>query len=167
MVEEGYDVALRIGNMKDSGLIAKNLFRVTLLPVATPAFVQKHGHIESIDDLVKLPFLGYKLGDDYLNYTAPDGQFGRIKPLMAHSFNNGDFLHQMVLGGLGYSILPTFIVYHSFNAKTLVPLLGDHQWGNTHAYAVYPSARPLSNKTRTFIDFISAAFSGTPFWEKY
>jgi len=166
LIEDNFDVSLRIGVLEDSQLIARKLFKVNLIPFASPDFIKKHGRPKTPQELEKLPMIAYKLSSDYLNFTNNKGVSQRIKPRIIHFCNNGDFIAEMVSKGLGYSILPSFIAYRYIDNKQLQSLLTDYNWGNENAYAVYPSTRHLSSKVRTFIDYLVDCFKDTPYWDK-
>jgi len=167
IIEEHYDIALRIGVLEDSQLIARKLFTLNLLPVASTDFIDKYGIPETAIDLEKLPMVGYLLSNDYLHFTDPDGQLGKIKPKIVHSCSNGDFIAGLISRDIGYSILPSFITYNYIKNKTLVPLLNGYSWGNENAYAVYPSNRHLSRRVRAFIDYLISSFDNIPYWDEY
>ncbi len=167
IIEEHYDVALRIGVLEDSQLIAKKLFRLNLVPVASTKFLNDYGIPETTKDLESLPMFGYMLSSDYLHYTDPQGIIGHIKPKIVHSCSDGDFIAELISKGIGYSILPTFIAYKYIANNRLVPLLPDYTWGNENAYVVYPSNRHLSRRVRVFIDHLTMNFENTPYWDKY
>jgi len=166
IIEEHYDIALRIGVLEDSQLIARKLFTLNLIPVASTNFLKSNGAPETAKDLETLPMVGYMLSHDYLHYIDPKGQLGKIKPKIVHSCSNGDFIAELISNDIGYSILPSFIAYKYIENKSLVPLLSGYLWGNEGAYAVYPSNRHLSQRVRTFIEHLITSFENTPYWDK-
>jgi len=165
IIEEHYDIALRIGVLEDSQLIARKLFKLNLIPVASPNFLNMHGVPKSASDLESLPMVGYMLSNDYLHYTDPTGHAGKIKPQIVHSCSNGDFIAELISNDIGYCILPSFIAYKYIEDKRLVPLLPKYIWGNENAYAVYPSNRHLSRRVRAFIEYLISSFENTPYWD--
>jgi len=167
LIEDNYDLSLRIGVLEDSQLIARKLFELNLIPVASPNFIKKYGMPKTPHELEKLPMIDYTLSSDYLSFSNKKGHSARIKPHIIHSCSNGDFIAEMVSYDLGFSILPSFIVYQYIENKKLQPLLTDYNWGNEHAYAVYPSTRHLSSRVRTFVDYLVEYFEGVPYWDKF
>ncbi len=167
IIEEHYDIALRIGVLEDSQLIARKLFTLNLIPVASANFLKSNGVPKTAKDLEMLPMFGYMLSHDYLHYTDTKGQLGKIKPKIVHSCSNGDFIAELISNDIGYSILPSFIAYKYIENKTLIPLLSGYSWGNESAYAVYPSSRHLSQRVRAFIDHLITSFENTPYWDEY
>ena len=118
-------------------------------------------------ELEKHPMIGYTISSgDYLHYTTQDGNQGSIKPRVSHSCSNGDFMGKLVLSGLGFTILPTFLAYKQIEKGELIPLLTDYSWGQENAYAVYPLTRHLSYRVRAFIDYLLVKFQGTPYWDE-
>ena len=79
--------------------------------------------------------------------------------------NNGDFLCEAAVAGLGIVMLPTFMIWREMEQGRLVYVLLDYSLPSGNAYAVYPQTRHLSQRVRTFIDFLSERFSGVPYWD--
>ena len=79
--------------------------------------------------------------------------------------NNGDFLCEAAVAGLGVAILPTFMIWREMEQGRLVYVLPDCSLPSVNAYAVYPQTLHLSQRVRTFIDFLSERFSGEPYWD--
>ena len=167
LIEENYDLSLRIGVLEDSQLIARKLFKLKLVPLASPEYLKKQGIPMTPQELEKHSMIAYTISTgDYLHYTAQDGTQGSIKPKVSHSCSNGDFMEKLVLSGLGFAILPTFLAYKQIEKGALIPLLTNYSWGQENAYAVYPSTRHLSYRVRAFIDYLLVRFQGTPYWDE-
>ena len=81
------------------------------------------------------------------------------------AINNGDALRVAALGGLGLTILPTFIVGRDLQAGALVSVLSDYLAQPLGLHAVYPHARHLSPKVRAFVDFLAERFGPYPYWD--
>lgn len=75
-------------------------------------------------------------------------------------------MEKLVLSGLGFAILPTFLAYKQIEKGELIPLLTDCSWGQENAYAVYPLTRHLSYRVRAFIDYLLVRYQGTPYWDE-
>ncbi len=168
LIEEGADVALRIGRLQDSSLIARRLFDVRTVVCASPHYLSTRGEPETPADLESHQCLVYSnLADpNRWSYTDRDGtqQTLAVNPVMTAS--SGDFLANAAAHGMGLVIQPTFIASESIRRGTLVPVLTDYEWPVTPAYAVYPPTRHLSYRVRAFIDFLAERFSGTPQWDR-
>ncbi|MDJ0710872.1 MAG: LysR family transcriptional regulator [Woeseiaceae bacterium] len=168
LVEEGMDVALRIGHLDDSSLIARRLFEVRTVVSASPHYLKTHGTPASPEELLDHDCLVYSnLADpDRWSWTDSDGQPHSIdiSPVMRAS--SGDFLANAAAHGLGIVVQPTFLAAEAIRNGHLVPILGDVDWPVSPAYAVYPPTRHLSYRVRAFIDFLAERFAGTPQWDR-
>lgn len=168
LLEENFDLALRIGHLQDSSLIARRLFDVRTVVAASPHYLNAHGTPQSPDDLGQHRCLVYSnLADpDKWAYESADGKRRKVKLKSAMRSSSGDFLSNAAALGMGIILQPMFIAAQSIRAGSLVPILTDFQWPVTPAYIVYPPARHLSFRVRAFIDFLSERFSGVPQWER-
>ena len=168
LIDEGMDLALRIGRLKDSSLIARRLFDARTALVASPAYLEAHGAPERPEDLTGHAFLTYS------NLAEPNRMVGRdaagrrfdVEVTAQLSASSGDFVAEQAKAGRGIALQPTFIVGGAIERGELVPVLGDYSWPETPAYAVYPPTRHLSYRVRAFIDFLAEWFSGTPAWDR-
>ena len=168
LIEEGMDVAVRIGNLEDSSLIARKLFDVRAVVSASPHYLKTHGVPQTPADLRDHDCLVYS------NLAEPDvwrwydsagrAQAVNVQPIMES--NNGDFLANAAAHGLGVVIQPTFLSAEAIRKGNLVPILEDFDWPVSPAYAVYPPTRHLSYRVRAFIDFLVERFAGTPQWDR-
>lgn len=171
VIEEGFDVAFRIGQLKDSNLVCSYLTDIHILLVASPDYIEKYGQPEKPEDLhqhqciidtnFKEPYQWQFISTAQPNTTEHvlvNGQF---------NFANTEVCHQFTLAGLGVCRIPSFICGPSIQAKQLVPLLPDYKIQSTCLYAVYPSARYLARKVRALVDFIKQFYSTTPQWNQF
>jgi DNA-binding transcriptional LysR family regulator len=166
LIEDGYDLAIRISNLADSSLIARKLTTVTPVLSASPAYLEQYGEPKTLDDLNHQQVrLRYNLAPDTWQLVTPGGQSIAIKIPVAISANNGDYLCEEAVAGRGLLFTPDFICYKAIKAGLLKPLLVDQIQGKPiNAYAVYPQTRHLSKKVRMLVDFLVNYFSGTPIW---
>ena len=164
LIEENFDVALRIGDLADSSLIARKLFDVRAVVCASPGYLSTHGAPQTPDDLRNRQCLVYSnLADpDKWAYEDRAGNSHTVKVNRAMTASSGDFLANVAAHGLGLIIQPTFIASEAIRRGNLVPVLTDYQWPIASAYAVYPPTRHLSYRVRAFIDFLAEKFAGTP-----
>ncbi|NOZ67380.1 MAG: LysR family transcriptional regulator [Alphaproteobacteria bacterium] len=166
LVDEGYDLAFRIAELKESSLIALKLAPVRRVICASPDYLARKGNPKKPDDLKKHDILQYALGDNYIwKLTASDGRTQSVNLAARMSANNGDFLKEAAVQGHGIILSPTFIVWKALRAGTLVPLLQDYSVSGLNAYAVYPETRHLPNRVRRLIDFLKQKFNGKPYWD--
>ncbi len=168
LVEEGVDVALRIGHLQDSSHIARRLFDARAVVCASPHYLGVHGTPRTPEELPDHDCLVYShLRDpDRWAYTDKDGTRRSVQVEPRMSAGSGDFLANAAAHGLGIVIQPTFIAAESIRRGVLVPILTDYEWPVTPAYAIYPPTRHLSYRVRAFIDFLAERFSGTPQWDR-
>ena len=166
LVEEGYDLALRIGHLENSTLIARKLCPSRLVTIASPDYLEKHGEPKHPQELARHAHLAYSYLNDGTAWDfrveGRDQQF-RIAPRM--TTNNGDAILTMVERGSGISQVPTFIAGDSVRAGYLKQILSDYVPAPIGLYALYPTSRNLPLKVRVFIDFMRNWFRNDPKWD--
>ncbi|MDP3842026.1 MAG: LysR family transcriptional regulator [Oxalobacteraceae bacterium] len=163
LVEEGFDLAIRIGTLPESGLIARKLAVDRTVVCASPAYLQQHGVPEVPADLARHSCLGYTYtssGDEWRLRSAESDAAIRIAGSI--KANNGDMLRLAACNGAGIIFQPLFIVQDDLHAGRLVQILGDYTSKDLGIYAVYPSRKHLSAKVRTFVDFLVEQLSVAP-----
>jgi DNA-binding transcriptional LysR family regulator len=156
IVEEGFDLAIRIGTLPQSDLIARKIGGVRSLVCASPGYLAKHGSPVKPADLTKHTCLGYTLTGNSGEWRL-EGPGGELLvpvtgPIRA---DNGDMLRLAALSGAGVVFQPRFIVADDLAAGRLVRILPEWQSGELGVHAVYPSRRHLSAKVRTLIEFVA------------
>jgi DNA-binding transcriptional LysR family regulator len=168
LLQEGIDIAVRIGELRDSTLIARRLFTARTVVCASPAYLAAHGTPQSPHDLSEHDCLVYSNLNDPEHWTWIDDrqEKQRVRVRIRMSANNGDFLSDAAADGLGIVMQPTFIAHRRIRDGALVPILTDMEWPGSPAWAVYPPTRHLSQRVREFIDFLVDHFAGTPYWDK-
>jgi DNA-binding transcriptional LysR family regulator len=170
LVEDGYDVAVRIGRLRDSSLVARRLCAARRLTVASPDYLARRGTPQRPDDLAGHDCLLYTnapLAEQWAYATAPDA--AETRPVRVHGplrSNNGDLLRDAAVAGRGIAVLPSFIVWREVEQGRLVPLLGSFETLPTVVHAAYPASRHLSSKVRVFVDFLAERFGAEPYWER-
>ena len=168
LLQEGVDLALRIGRLSDSNLIARKLFDARTVVCASPGFLEQHGTPQHPDELSNLPCLVYSNLAEPDRWVCRDADDRRVEVQVdvAMRASSGDFLCGAAAEGMGIVMQPTFIASDLIAAGRLVPLLTDFQWPVTPAYAVYPPTRHLSYRVRELIDFLADRFEGRPPWDR-
>lgn len=167
LVEEGFDLAIRIANLEDSTLIAKRISQIKIILCASPDYLAKHAKISHPHDLfhnhVKLH---YKSQPDIWPFTSPSGEKTNVKVPQYLVSNNGDFLCQAAIAGAGLIYTPDFICYQAVKSGQLIPILSDHLSQNEiPIYAVYPQTRHLSQRVRQLVDFLASYYGDVPYWQ--
>jgi DNA-binding transcriptional LysR family regulator len=168
LLQEGFDVAIRIARLADSSLIARPLATIHSVVCASPAYLAAHGTPQTPDDLAHHACLVYSNTPDphVWRYRDPKGERGSVKVPVHLRANNGDFLCAAAIAGQGVMIAPTFISYRAIEEGRLTPVLTQYQWPEVTAYAVYPPTRHLSQRVRAFVDHLVERFAGVPYWDE-
>jgi DNA-binding transcriptional LysR family regulator len=167
LVDEGFDVAVRIARMADSSLVARKLAPIRRAICASPAYFARHGVPATPDDLKVHECLTYSNlptpGEWRLLH--PGGRPWPVEIKGRFQANNGDALLAAALAGLGVINQPTFIVGRDLQAGTLVSVLTEFTPQDSALHAVYPHSRHLSPKVRAFVDFLVERFGPRPYWD--
>jgi DNA-binding transcriptional LysR family regulator len=166
LVEEGYDLAIRIGRLDRSSLIARRLASARAVVCASPAYLARRGTPLCPADLRGHDCQGYTYasqGDEW-TFEGPDGvEAVRVSGTL--ETNSGTAAVAAAIAGLGIILKPTFMVADALRSGALVRLLPDHAPPTVGIHAVYPHARNLSPKVRAFVDLLAAAFRDAP-WDR-
>jgi DNA-binding transcriptional LysR family regulator len=167
LVDEGFDVAVRIGTMDDSSLIARRLAPIRRVVCASPEYFKAHGVPQSPDGLKAHECLcNSNIASSHeWRFLAMDGKPWPVTVKGRLSVNNGDALRMAALKGLGVTNLPTFIVGGDLQAGTLTTVLDEFIPQDMALNAVYPHSRHLSPKVRAFVDFLADRFGPRPYWD--
>lgn len=154
--EEGFDLAIRIGKLDDSSMIAKKIRHCRRVVCATPAYLKKHGTPQKPADLKTHNCLGYLNLAEGKSWPFIVNE-KKIWQAVSGNFlsDNGDILHQAALSGCGIALLPNFIIDKSLKEKKLQIILEDFEDTDFDIYAIYQHSRHLSVKIRTLIDHLS------------
>jgi DNA-binding transcriptional LysR family regulator len=157
LIEEGFDLAIRIGALPESGLIARKLGTDHSIICAAPAYLARHGTPRTPQELAAHACLGYTLsgnGDEWR--LAGPGGLVTVRSGGPVRADNGDILRLAALSGAGLIFQPRFIVEEDLAARKLVQVLPEFMSPELGIYAIYPSRKHLSPKVRTFVDFLVA-----------
>lgn len=162
VVEEGFDVALRIrAELPDSSLIARRLATVRRILCAAPGYLEAHGHPASPDDLPAHRCLLYSQIErsDVWALNGPDGK-GSVQVPGIMKADSSLVLRDALLAGMGITLIPALLVEDDLAAGRLARVLPDHEGEPRTLFAVYPPGRQLSPKTRAFVDFLAERLGG-------
>ena len=167
LVEEGLDLAIRIGDLGNANLIARKIGQMQLITCASPAYLKRHGTPKRPEELATHNCLTYEYAPVKNQWRFQDKHGNALKIHIAGSVNanNGEMLAAIASEGVGIAHEPDFIVNPRIDAGLLVPILLKYQPLPLSIYAVYPSRRHLSAKVRAFVDFLTARFSQKSKWE--
>jgi len=166
IVEEGFDIALRIGRLKSSSLIAKWIAPVRVVMCASPEYLKRYGTPQSPEDLRDHRYLSYSYIDLDASQPLLRGlqQNGRNHTNDMIS-NNGDVLVAAAIAGAGIALQPTFIAGPAIKEGKLDVILPEYEPELMGLYAVYTHRQLLASKVRSFIDFIDGYFGSPPYWD--
>ncbi|EIJ71395.1 LysR family transcriptional regulator [Pasteurella bettyae] len=156
LMSEGYDIALRIGALQDSTLVAKKLATTTMHFVASPKYLTEYGIPKQPEDLEHHHCLLYKaIGNQIYWEFAHNGKVQRIKMRSRMICNNGLTLVQMAKDDLGIINSPRFLVEKELKSGELIEVLPEYKQQRLDLHAVYPHRRHLAAKVKAFIKFLS------------
>jgi DNA-binding transcriptional LysR family regulator len=169
LVEEGWDLAIRIGRMKDSALVARKLAPIRTIVCAAPDYLAASGTPKTVADLADHNCLLYTLPSAASANRWHFGPGGDVAVTVEGNLraNNGDALRAAALAGQGIAYQPTFLLADDLRAGRLVPIRLDHptfQFANVSA--VYAPDRHVPAKVRLLIDFLAERWAGEPPWDR-
>ncbi len=167
VIEEGFDVSIRITDLPDSSLVARRLGPCRHAVVAAPAYLEKHGVPRTPDDLRDHNIIAYQYQESATDwhFLTEDKEQITVPVSGSIQMNNSLALREALLGGIGITRTPTFVVGKDIAAGKLVSLLPSYQTLEVSIYLVYPQRRHLSPKVRAFVDFVAARISSDPYWD--
>lgn len=153
LVEQGFDLAIRLGNLPDSTLMAKQLGKRTNYVCASPSYLATHGTPKTLADLNQHSCLLGTL--DYWQFREA-GRERNIRVSGKLRYNSGFGLVDAALKGLGIVQLPDYYVAPHLTNNTLVTLLDDYRAPDQGIWAIYPQNRQLSPKIRLLVDYLAS-----------
>ncbi|MNU59334.1 HTH-type transcriptional regulator DmlR [compost metagenome] len=160
LIEEGFDLAVRITRLEDSGLIARKLSDFRVYAVATADFVAQHGPLDGPQDFSRVPFIidTNTRFHNTVRYLEPDGGSNSVTISGPIEVNSPQATLRAARAGLGIALVPDFIARPYIQSGELVTLFDDYISKDRGIYAVYPHRRYLPAKVRSFVDYLSAWF---------
>jgi len=164
LVEEGYDLALRIARLRSSSLVSRQLASTRLVLCASPRYLRAHGTPRHPAEIARHDVISYTLmamGEQW-DFDGPEERTGvKVTPRMRA--NNGDTCCAAALAHQGLVLQPTFLVGPHLASGALVEVLPRHRAIELGIHAVYPTRKHLKPKVRALVDFLAKAFR-TPPW---
>ncbi len=165
LIEEGFDLAIRYGQLEESGLVARRIAPRRLYVCAAPSYIARHGAPMQPQELRRHPCL-IGSSDHCLSRDPDNDRLQRLRVAGRWRSNNGDALLAAGRSGLGIIQLPDFYVDDDLREGRLLPLLGDWAVGDVGVWAVYPHRRHLPAKVRLLIEMLAETFQPQPPWQK-
>jgi DNA-binding transcriptional LysR family regulator len=167
LVEEGFDVAVRVGRLADSSLVARKLATVRVVTVASPAYLAKRGEPRQPDDLQNHDvILDLNVPDPYLWVFGKASTREEVRVTGRLRFANPLICAAAAGAGLGIARVPAFAAAADLRGGRVVPLLRQYEPDPVTVHAVYPHARHLASKVRVFVDFLAQRFTGDAEWHQ-
>jgi DNA-binding transcriptional LysR family regulator len=168
IVEEGYDLAIRISRAGSTSHAARKLATSRNTLCASPAYLARYGYPAAPADLVEHRCIGYAYAATGNEWQLIDSErkTHAVKVNYHMHTNNGDTARAAALAGQGVIWQPTFLIGNDLRAGTLIQLLPDYRLPDIDVLALYPSRRHLSAKIRAVVDFLVDAFGGVPPWDR-
>jgi DNA-binding transcriptional LysR family regulator len=161
LVDEGFDLAVRIARLPDSSLVSRQLATTRLVLCAAPGYLQRRGAPRHPSELAQHDVIGYSLlamGDQW-QFTGPEGPVTvKVRPRLVT--NNGDTCLAATLDAGGIQLQPTFLVARALASGQLVEVLTDYRSIELGIYAVYPTRKFVLPKVRALLEFLSARLAG-------
>lgn len=168
VVEEGMDLAIEVGRLADSNMIARILSHSRLVVSGAPAYLERHGIPASPEDLTDhncLTSSRFPPRDEW-PFRGPNGDT-TYKVTGSFRSNIGDAVHRMALNGLGLAMLPTYMIGNDLKAGRLQAVLTEYEPKPYAIAALYPDRRYLPVKVRSFVDFLAERMGPEPGWEQW
>ncbi len=160
LISEGFDMAIRVGDLEDSSLRARKLTETTKRMIAAPSYFQKYGKPMRIDDLNDHKLLHYanSAASAVWKLTAPSGEKRQVRTAGWLTVNDGQSLLNAAVSGLGIAYLPSFLYADALKQGLVEEVMTDLPVEILGIYAVYPPGRFTQPKVRAFIDFLVNRF---------
>ncbi len=168
LVDEGFDMAIRVGRADDSSMIARKLCDVRIVIVGSPDFLQRHGKPQTPADLARFDCIidtNVKEPNRW-KLRASNGAAIEITVSGRIRYSNAEACLKAAEAGLGLACLPSFIVGDALRSGRVVQLLQPFEIEPYTVHALYPHGRHLAAKVRVMVDFLAARYRGTPPWEE-
>ena len=166
LIDEGVDLAIRLGGSDDGRLMTRLLAPHRLVTCASPAYLQNHGVPQNIDQLDEHSCLAFIHGGRPVDWRFNvDGQVRTIAISGRYGATNAEALRDATMAGFGIARLATFLISDDLRAGRLLPILDGLSVDGPAVRAVYPSSRHLSPKVRSFIDELLGAWRPVPPWD--
>jgi DNA-binding transcriptional LysR family regulator len=168
LVQEGIDLALRIGDLGNSTMVARPLAPINFALCASPDYLQRMGTPESLEALAQHKGLCYtNLPEPQKwRFIDPTARPQTIRIPLHMQSNNGQLLLDAACAGQGISLTPTFIAYQAIQDGRLKAILTDYQIPPVTAYAIYPNRRFIPQRVRVLADYLREQFGDQPYWDK-
>ncbi|TCU78336.1 LysR family transcriptional regulator [Bradyrhizobium sp. R2.2-H] len=163
LVQEGFDMAIRVAPSLDTALIGRKLATTHFRVVASADFLARHGVPDTPEMLSALPALTFSQPAPRLDWSWRRREMqGKVRMTARLASTSADTLRKAAVAGLGVSWLPSFVCGKDIEAGLLVPILEDCDWGSLGVHVLYPHRRFVPSRLRLFIDFLAESLGDDP-----
>ena len=167
LVEEGFDMAVRIGELEDSTLVSRRLGTSRNVTCASQSYLDTHGepaHPDELQTHICLQYSNMTYRQQW-RYATPEGKTIHAQPQIRIRTNNGESLAAAASAGLGITTGPTFILGKYLKEGNLASILNKYQRPSVGIYAVYPPGRLIPRRIQVFSDFLAERYGDHPYWD--
>lgn len=166
IIGEGFDLAIRIGKLQESSLVARKLAPARMVVCGAPDYFERRGIPETPEQLTGHDCLQYEYWSEQGQWSFEhNGETHQVPIKGPLSANNGMALREAAIAGCGIILQPTFLVGDDIRAGRLQVVLDDYRLREANVYAVYAHRQYLSAKVRIFVDYLAEYFGTSPYWD--
>ncbi|WOB25128.1 MULTISPECIES: LysR family transcriptional regulator [Xanthomonas] len=168
LVQQGFDLAIRIGALDDSGLVARRIADNRRTLAASPAYLQRHGTPRTPEELMQHPgvlLMGRDGRQDLWTLQTPQGGQVRVRMQSRFESNFGELVRDAVLAGQGIAMYSYWHIADDLRAGRLVEVMIDYPPPTSNISAVMPARQLQPPRVRAFVEFLLEHFGQTPPWE--
>ncbi|MES9973173.1 MAG: substrate binding domain-containing protein, partial [Candidatus Thiodiazotropha sp.] len=168
LIQEGVDLALRIGQLEDSTMVALPLAPIRTILCASPGYLARYGTPETPEALTGHQCLCYSNLPEPQKWRFVDhrGVAHTVRVENRMLANNGQIILEAAASGHGICLSPTFIAYRTILEGRLVPVLADYELPTATAYAIYPNRRFIPQRVRVLAEYFRELFGERPYWDE-
>ena len=169
LVDEGFDVAVRVGRSDDSSMIARRLCGVRIVVVGSPAYLDRHGEAQAPDDLLRFDCIIDTNFRDPNRWPFRKSEGGETTSISVNGkirYSNTEACLSAAEAGLGLACVPSFVAGDALRAGRVRQLLAAFEPEPYAVHALYPHSRHLAAKVRVLVDFLVERYRGLPKWEE-
>jgi DNA-binding transcriptional LysR family regulator len=166
LVGGGFDLAVRLGDLEDSALVARRIAPLRRVALAAPAYLEARGrprHPRDLDHHDHLIYANAGRAEQWRFQTDKGWEQVRVRPRLRT--DNGEMLRAAAAGGLGVCILPSFIAAPAIRSGALEPILRDYPLAEGGVHVVMPPGRATTARVRALVDFLARRFGPEPSWD--
>lgn len=168
LVDDGFDLAVRVGRPDDSSMIARKLCEVRIVVIASPAYLERHGEPQTPEELARCECIIDSNFREPNRWPFRDGEGHTVSVPVAGRirYSNAEACLKAAEAGLGLGCVPSFIAGEALRSGRVRRVLTAFETEPYAVHALYPHSRHLAAKVRVLVDFLIERFRDTPHWEE-